>query len=336
VEECVSFLKHVKTSMAGGSLAAGSTPLPPKHKRFDESQWAGAKDDDGNAYYVNSITHESIWEDEFNSKKNHSSNNAPSGTPAAVGGLVSVTKETFESRMATMQAKMEEQLVEQLKSLENKISSPVKPSHSHSHSQQNFEAEEASQEAMLAKKEMEIIRLNKQILDIQSSQEKSLMRTASLHDVMNGGANNGGVSSAEFEAKVKKISELMDQNVNLQAAVNAAERMLSVIENKSKGNEERVVELEADLSRERKAKEEAMDLFNSNDQVTDIVNKDVVTALEAQRKDDTLRMQKLEVDLKKAKDLGEHDLAQMSDALKQKEALLGQAMSSISNLKVSE
>ena len=89
--DCVEFLRSLKNQMGqmNGLTTPGATPGgggPPKHGRFDESQWSKASDDEGNVYYVNNNTHESIWEEEWNAKKA----NVNAATPASVGGGGSV------------------------------------------------------------------------------------------------------------------------------------------------------------------------------------------------------------------------------------------------------
>ena len=240
-----------------------------------------------------------------------------------------MTKETFEQRMEAMQHKMEEQLVEQLRTLETKINSPMKSVNggfSAASVTEGGNNQELGQE--LTKKELEIIRLNKQILDMQSNEkqieEKTLARTESFK--MEGNPTEN----------LKKINDLTAQNATLKAAVEAAERMLAVSENRAQSTEERVAELEGEVVRERKAKEEAMELFNDNDSVTEIVNKDVVTALEFKRKEDQERIAKLEQDVKRNEEQKVFDIAQLEDAVKNKEAMLQQALENISNMKEEE
>ena len=85
--DCADFLRGVKERMghAVGLTSPGTTPLgPPKHKRFDESQWSRGEDGDGNGYYVNNATGESIWEEEYNTKRaNANANTAATATATA-------------------------------------------------------------------------------------------------------------------------------------------------------------------------------------------------------------------------------------------------------------
>ena len=185
-EDCVEFLKTVKKNMSSFNLSA---PTPPKGKYVGKQQdspfpsleesninnmdaWEKQKDDNGNVYYINGISGESMWEDEFKEFSKQESLVTPSRDPTRRPSVEkSVSKETFEQRMKSMQEKMELQLVEQLKSLEQKIGSPggiVSGG-------QNSFVDDTTVELLrseVAKKELEILKLNKQIIDLQEQLSK--------------------------------------------------------------------------------------------------------------------------------------------------------------------
>ena len=113
-----------------------------------------------------------MWEDEFKEFSKQQSLVTPARDPTRRPSLdTSVSKETFEQRLKSMQEKMELQLVEQLKSLEHKIGSPggiVSGG-------QNSFVDDTTVELLrseVAKKELEILKLNKQIIDLQEQLSK--------------------------------------------------------------------------------------------------------------------------------------------------------------------
>mmetsp|Transcript_12635 Transcript_12635/g.25766 ORF Transcript_12635/g.25766 Transcript_12635/m.25766 type:complete len:1150 (-) Transcript_12635:39-3488(-) len=352
-EECVNFLKSVKKNMSSFNLSA---PTPPKGKYVGKQQnipfptiedknidnmeaWEKQKDDDGNVYYINGITGESMWADEFGEYSKQQSLVTPAKDPTRRPSLdASVSKETFEQRLKSMQEKMELQLVEQLKSLENKIGSPggiVSGG-------QNSFVDDTTVELLrseVAKKELEILKLNKQIIDLQEKLSK--------------GDGNGSTNASEPEdpdevqmwvssskaakmeedlkSKTDKVDELTKQNLELQTAITSVERLLVVTEKKLENEQETVNSLQDQLERERRAKEEAMGLLDGEGGGGGgEISKEV---LEAARKADLERIASLEADIKKSTEKASKDMLQLSKRLETKEKMLLEAQSKLSTMR---
>ena len=257
----------------------------------------------------------------------------------------SVSKETFEQRLKSMQEKMESQLVEQLKSLEGKLSSPggvVGGGDGGGMGGGGF-VDNTTVELLrgeVAKKELEILKLNKQVLDLQDQLEQAKSGGGG-----SGKSNNpdevqmfmsaGKKEKLEDEVKVKsgKIEELNQQNLELKAALTSAERHLAMKERELENEVEKVTSLQEQLKRESKAKEEAMSLLEGGDGGGGGgggVSKEV---LEVSRKADAERIAQLENDLSKASDKASSDLVQLSKRLETKEKMLIEVQSKLGSMR---
>ena len=354
-QDCVNFLKNVKKNMSSFTLSA---PTPPKGKYVGKLQnafpsieetntnnmdaWEKQKDDDGNVYFIKGITGESMWEDEFETFKKQQSLVTPAKDPTRRPSLdASVSKETFEQRLKSMQEKMELQLVEQLKSLETKIGSPGGVVSGG----QNPFVDDTTVELLrgeVAKKELEILKLNKQIIDLQEQLSKGGGGSSAEGEKKDPNDVEMWISSSkaskmetDIKTKSNKVEELTKQNLELQTAISSVERLLVVTEKKLESEQDNVNSLKDQLERERRAKEEAMGLLGIDDEDGrggggGAISKEV---MEAARKVDLERIASLEADLKKASEKASQDMLQLSKRLETKENMLHEAKSKLSTMR---
>ncbi|GMH92893.1 hypothetical protein TrVE_jg10844 [Triparma verrucosa] len=347
--ECVEFLTSIKRSMGAFSLSA---PTPPKGKHVGSAPsfkgamtleaWSEQKDEEsGHIYFINSETGESMWEAEFAVYKS-SIDGGEAGlvTPAKAGDDkrrksldATVSKETFEQRLKSMQENMESQLVEQLKSLEGKLSSPGGVV------EKGGFVDDTTVELLrgeVAKKELEILKLNRQVLDLQEELEKS-------REGGGGGAENGDPNDVqvwvsagkrekmeeEVKSKSGKIEQLNQENMELKSTIASVERQLANKERELENEVEKTASLEEQLKRESAAKEEAMSLLEGGGSGGG-VSKEV---LEVRSKADAERISQLEADLKKASEKAGNDMVQLSKRLESKEKMLLEAQAKLSSMR---
>jgi DNA repair exonuclease SbcCD ATPase subunit len=141
---------------------------------------------------------------------------------------------------------------------------------------------------------------------------------------------------ADIKAKTAKVDELTSQNTEIQAAIGAAERLLAVTEKKLESANAANKELEEQVNAERRSKEQAMALLEGEGGGGGGgggPSREVMAALEEERKNQQATIAKMEAQLKDAAEKGAQDLLALSKRMDNKEKALLEAQTKINKVR---
>ena len=268
---------------------------------------------------------------------------------------------------------MEEQLLEQLKALEGKIGSPGGVVKGNGGNSSGF-VDDMTIDLLrgeVAKKELEILKLNKTILDLQEQLKSGApAATPAATPVPDKGESKNAKLEEELAVSKTRLAELTNQNNEMQTAIGAAERLLAVTEKKLQMAEDRSKELSEQVSawvtrltvaaarcslryselttlifiantcfrlqveREKKSKEQAMALLEEGSGAdSGGISPEIAAMVEEEKKKAVARVLTLEEQLKTASEKAGQDLLSLSKRMETKEKSLLEAQQKINSMR---